>query len=111
MVVFVFVKCPYCTKAFVTSQFLQSHIGRRHNDRLAPPPQQAPTPAPLPPPPPQATVSPDAVSALEKELRRIQERLANTEEQLNEERNARNSLMQKVSLKFMFFKGYFYCLK
>lgn len=62
---------------------------------MAPPPPAPSAPVPTPTPAPAAP-TPDAVVALQAELKRIQERLAHTEEQLVEEKNSRNSLMQKV---------------
>ncbi|KAL4220080.1 Zinc finger protein dzip1 [Mactra antiquata] len=81
-------KCPLCSKAFLNSSFLQSHLQRRHGEFS---------------PMGKENISPEAVSvqshkpgkmdtALENELLEIKERLKQTESQLHHERKARKQI-------------------
>ncbi|XP_052784003.1 cilium assembly protein DZIP1L-like isoform X2 [Mya arenaria] len=83
-------KCPFCSKAFLNSSFLQSHIHRRHGG--ASPSDQA-TPSSNQQQQEPGQQGPQQFStALEHEFEEIRERLRQTEGQLQRERKARKNL-------------------
>ncbi|KAK3586230.1 hypothetical protein CHS0354_014051 [Potamilus streckersoni] len=73
-------KCPYCTKAFLNSSFLTSHINRRHAEYFG---------SHMSPTTDQREVSPNR--ELEAELQEVKERLKMKEAQLKEEKRARRA--------------------
>ena len=81
-------QCPQCSKAFINASFLNAHVARRHPEYVN---QLVPSIGQMTPPTPQP-----ANNALERQLLDIQQRLIHTEAQLVEERNARNTVTQKV---------------
>ncbi|XP_071085075.1 cilium assembly protein DZIP1L-like isoform X1 [Haliotis cracherodii] len=76
-------KCPYCTKAFLNSSFLQSHITRRHGGSVGVSKSSSPTHG--------GSIN----QTLELELQAIKERLQMTESQLKDERKMLDSLKNK----------------
>ena len=80
-------QCPFCSKAFLNSSFLQSHIHRRHGEfspssKSSQPSEQG------------AVLEPE----IEQELAEIRGRLKQTESQLAHEKKARRMLQQQVLL-------------
>ncbi|OWF49665.1 zinc finger protein Dzip1-like [Mizuhopecten yessoensis] len=69
-------KCPFCSKAFLNSSFLQSHMNRRHGD-------QSIRPASIAPPTHQEPAKP---SEFQRQMEELRERLQATESQLQNEK-------------------------
>ncbi|XP_033759384.1 zinc finger protein Dzip1-like [Pecten maximus] len=70
-------KCPFCSKAFLNSSFLQSHINRRHGD------QSYARPASVAAPTQQ---QPEKPSEFQLQMEEMRERLHATETQLQQEK-------------------------
>ncbi|XP_060079369.1 cilium assembly protein DZIP1-like isoform X2 [Ylistrum balloti] len=69
-------KCPFCSKAFLNSSFLQSHINRRHGDQSV---HSAVITAPTQP-------EPEKPSEFQLQMDELRERLHATETQLQQEK-------------------------
>ena len=87
--VHIFPQCPFCSKAFLNSSFLQSHIHRRHGEyspssKDSQQTDQGMVPSPAGPQAPE----------IEQELNEIRERLKHTETELRHEKKARKMLQQ-----------------
>lgn len=79
-------KCPFCSKAFLNSSFLQSHIHRRHGEYSPSSKDSQQT---------EQGMVPQVAPEIEQELMEIRERLKQTETQLSHERKARKMLQQQ----------------
>ncbi|KAL3846509.1 hypothetical protein ACJMK2_017489 [Sinanodonta woodiana] len=79
-------KCPYCTKAFLNSSFLTSHINRRHTEIFG---------SHISPSSDQREFSPNR--DLEAELQEVREKLKMRESQLQEEKRARKLEQRRQS--------------
>ncbi|XP_033638316.1 zinc finger protein DZIP1L-like isoform X2 [Asterias rubens] len=71
-------KCPYCSKAFVHSAYLQSHVQRKHSEYL---------------PPSADSETKKQSQRMEHEIEELRERLRMTETQMEEERRLIQSQM------------------
>lgn len=81
-------KCPFCSKAFLNSSFLQSHIHRRHGGSSPSSKDSQQTTE-------QGSVPSPQGQAFEEEMNEIRERLKQTENQLSHERKARKLLQHQ----------------
>lgn len=79
-------KCPFCSKAFLNSSFLQSHINRRHGD------QSVIRPASIAAPTQQV---PEKPSEFQLQMEELRERLHATETQLQQEKIRRKQEKEK----------------
>ena len=71
-------QCAYCTKTFLSDEFLRSHMVRRHQDK--PLPQSLQTGAP-PPAQPTAAPAPAFLVTHENELLELRSQLRDLEDQ------------------------------
>ena len=85
-------QCPYCSKAFVHSAYLQSHVQRKHSEYL---------------PPSADSETKKQSQRMEHEIEELRERLRMTETQMEEERRLIQSQMtaQRVRIQIRMRNG------